>query len=183
MRAPSWFHALVSKDIPRSKWQNIPAAQKATEDERTKLRNPARPTWDESRVAEMNSVRARGKATNTRIHFGRLHDICVEKFSELAEHLRKYKGRVVFGGHDIRDSEGFQILFNDGGSGASFANASKLIDAVSLIPGNDGEQSDAPQAYTQCELGAETAGHNTETWIELPRHVWPKHWHGWHTGS
>ncbi len=47
----------------------------------------------------------------------------------------KYKGRVVFGGHDVRNEAGLQVLFDDGGSGASFISASKLLDAVAMLPG------------------------------------------------
>ena len=68
-----------------------------------------------------------------------------------------------------------QVLFNDGGSSASFLTASKALDAISLLPGNDGEQSDAPQAYTQCKLGAETQGH-AETCVTLPEHARPDDW-------
>ncbi len=70
------------------------------------------------------------------------------------------------------------MLFNDGGSGASFISASKLLDAVSVLPGNAGEQSDAPQAYTQSKIDAGTNEYNTETWVELPKHMWRPEWHG-----
>jgi hypothetical protein len=110
------------------------------------------------------------------VHFGTLRDICAEKHSELPEDKRKYKGRVVFGGHDVRNEAGLQVLFDDGGSGASFISASKLLDAVAMLPGNAGEQADAPMAYTQCELGAETEGPTTQTWVELPTYMWPREW-------
>ena len=89
---------------------------------------------------------------------------------------RVYKGRVVFGGHDVRQQEGLQVLFNDGGPGASFISASKADDAVSLEPGCSGEQADAPMAYTQAVLGAEALGTKAETWIPLPKHAWPDEW-------
>ena len=43
-----------------------------------------------------------------------------------------------------------------------------------MLPGNAGEQADAPMAYTQCELGAETEGPTAQTWVELPTCMWPK---------
>ena len=49
---------------------------------------------------------------------------------------------------------------------------SKLLDAVSLLPGCAGEISDAPGAYTQTDLLG------TETWVILPQEFWPKSWHG-----
>ena len=45
-----------------------------------------------------------------------------------------------------------------------------------MLPGNTGEQADAPMAYTQCELGAETEGPTTQTWVELPTYMWPTEW-------
>ena len=140
------FWSLVSKDISRKCWEAIPAATQAVAKEWQKLRDIK--TWDESKVEGKRAVKRRYENQGKPVHFGRLHDICVEKFSELPGSERVYKGRVVFGGHDIRQSEGLQVLFNDGGSGASFISASKAVDAVKMLPGNDGEQADAPMAYT-----------------------------------
>ena len=75
------------------------------------------------------------------------------KHSELEEWKHKYKGRVVFGGHMIRDEYGLEAQFPEQGSGASFFTASKFCDTVSLLPGCDGEQSNAPSAYIQSKLG------------------------------
>ena len=50
-------------------------------------------------------------------------------------------------GHTIRDEYGLEAQFPEQGSGASFVTASKFLDAVALLPGNCGEQSDAPSAY------------------------------------
>ena len=47
---------------------------------------------------------------------------------------------------------------------------------MALLPGCSGEQADAPSAYTQCELGAETPGVFPTTWITLPFEQWPKAW-------
>ena len=160
------FWSLVSKDIPKSRWQQIPDAIKAVEKEWEKLRKIN--TWDESRVEAKRSVKKRYERMGKPVNFGRLHDICVEKFSELPEKDRVYKGRVVFGGHDIRQAEGLQVLFNDGGSGASFISASKVVDAVSMLPGCNGEQADAPMAYTQALI------EGTDTYVTLPQHAWPK---------
>ena len=50
--------------------------------------------------------------------------------------------------------------------------AMKSLDAVSLFPGNDQEQSDSRSAYTQIWLGGAT------TWVALPRDRWPDSWIG-----
>ena len=94
------------------------------------------------------------KQSGKGIHIGRLFDICVLKGSELPDGHpnRKWKGRVVFGGNNVRDEYGTAAIFPEQGSGASYAPAAKLLDAVSHLPGNCGEQSDAPAAYTQSEM-------------------------------
>ena len=63
--------------------------------------------------------------------------------------------------------------FPEAGSGASYASASKLLDCVSLLPGNTGEQSDAPAAYTQAEMYEEDIEHHhTPTYVQLPEWQW-----------
>ena len=102
----------------------------------------------------------------------------MEKPNEFASHLRKYKGRVVFGGNNVRDEYGLAALFPEQGSGASFATASKLLDAVSLLPGCFGEQSDAPSAYTQSVLFEGMAESTCPiTWVQLPQSQWPPSYH------
>ena len=55
--------------------------------------------------------------------------------------------------------------------------ASRRLAAISMLPWCSGQQSDAPQAYTQCEFG--TGFENlADTWVELPRDQWPKEWNG-----
>ena len=128
-------------------------------------------------MMERYQVQKKARDEGITVHFGRLHDICVEKHSELPNPAdRKYKGRVVFGGHDIRQEDGLQVIFADGGSSASFMTAAKGLDGMALLPGCSGEQADAPSAYTQCELGAETPGVFPTTWITLPFEHWPKAW-------
>ncbi len=50
--------------------------------------------------------------------------------------------------------------------------AARCADAYGMCPGNDVEQCDAEQAYTQALL------QGTTTWVRLPRDQWPKHWRG-----
>ena len=177
------YYANVSTDIPRRQWQNggrpdAPQWKKdawnGIFDEWHRLRG--RETWVIDNVKGFHEINSWAKANNVHVYFGTLHDVCVEKYSELPPDEKKYAGWVVFGGHDIRNEAGLQVLFDDGGSGASFLSASKLLDAVAMLPGNTGEQADAPMAYTQCELGAETEGPTTQIWVEFPQCMWPTEW-------
>ena len=76
----------------------------------------------------------------------------------------------------IRDEYGLEAQFPEQGSGASFVTASKLLDVVAMLPGNCGEQSDAPSAYTQSKLGTGHRGKFPDTWVRLPKERWPKEW-------
>ena len=81
----------------------------------------------------------------------------------------------------MRDEYGLAAMFPEQGSGASFATASKLLDAVSLLPGCFGEQSDAPSAYTQAVLFEGMDESNCPvTWIQLPPSQWPPSWRKLH---
>ena len=119
----------------------MPRAQAAIDAEWRNLRDcdGGRRTWDESEVREYWDIQreAKQKLDNTGVHthFGTLFDLCVEKASELEEAKRRYKGRVVFGGHRIHDEFGLAAEFPEQGSGASMVSASKLCDAVSMLPG------------------------------------------------
>ncbi len=82
---------------------------------------------------------------------GSVFPLCGVKNHEIPN-LRKLKGRAVFHGNWITDEYGAQTFFPDQGSGASFMTASRLPDAIALLPGCSGQQSDAPQAYAQTKL-------------------------------
>ena len=64
-------------------------------------------------------------------------------------------------------------VFAELGSSASLMSASKLLDAVAMLPGCAGEQSDVEQAYAQAKFG-HGEQNPVETWVRLPRERWPK---------
>ena len=74
--------------------------------------------------------------------------LCHEKHSELAPAFRRYKGRVVFRGDQVRDESGYYAVFSEQGTSASHMAAAKFLDAIARCPGNNGEDSDAVGAYT-----------------------------------
>jgi hypothetical protein len=176
------WYSLVAKPVPRKLWASMPKAQASIDAEWQKLRecDGGRGTWDESSVCSYWEAQRQAKEklekTGVHTHFGTLFDLCVEKGSELEESKRRYKGRVVFGGHRIHDEFGLAAEFPEQGSGASMISASKLCDAVALLPGCSGEQSDATSAYTQSKLGTAMKGPYIVTWVEVPRSQWRPEW-------
>ena len=130
----------------------------------------AQGVWDESKVRPWSEVKAEARRSGTSVHVGRILDICVENTSELpaSDPRRKYKGRVFFGGNDVRDQNAEAALFQDLGSSPATMEASKFCDMLSLLKGHSAQQADAVSAYTQAKLGTKS-----KTWIRLPRHAWP----------
>ena len=89
------------------------------------------------------------------------------------DHPLTLPGRVVFGGNNVRDEYGLAATFPEAGPGASYGAASKLLDAVSALPGNDGQQSDAPAAYIQSEMYEDDIENDEiETFVQLLEWQW-----------
>ena len=99
-----------------------------------------------------------------------------EKNSELAadDPRRKFKGRVVFQGNQVRDQSRNTAMFQELSSCPAAMEAAKAADCYGLIPGHKTEQADAVVAYTQSKLGG------VPTWVRLPRDQWPASWSSLH---
>ena len=78
--------------------------------------------------------------------------ICTEKHSELPAAQRKYKGRVVFQGNQVKDQSENWAVFQEMSSSATRMSSSKVLDFCGSSPGNAIEQSDTPGAFTQTEF-------------------------------
>lgn len=104
----------------------------------------------------------------------RCFEICVEKGSEFPEghKLRKFEGRTVFQGNNVMDESSDTPFFSELGSSPATMEAGKAVDAYGSQPGHTAEQNDGVQAYTQASM------EGIETWVEIPRDRWPKHWIG-----
>ena len=103
-------------------------------------------------VAEKDDVEAEAFRHGKTVHFFNLLELSSVKHEELPPELQKHKGRVVVQGNAGKDESGLAAVFADAASSASHIEASKLRDATALCPGNSGEQSDAPGAFTQALL-------------------------------
>ena len=112
--------------------------------------------------------------------------LCFLKHAELGEALRKYKGRVVLRGDNIKDKEGYQAVFTEQGASASQMVGAKTLDACARMPGMAGSAADAISAYTQVKMewARDLLTLNEKEcpviWIRLPRDRWPKSWHSMH---
>ena len=102
-------------------------------------------------MMEWRVVALRARRAHQTARMARLFGICVEKHSELpaGDPRRKYKYRVVFGGHNVVDESWGSAQFQDLGSSPSTMAAGKFIDFYSCLPGHGGQQADTEQAYLQ----------------------------------
>ena len=172
------FPACVARPVSRTEIASTPAAQAAMDLEFNKLRDKVHPglskkgAWDIDSVEEVSSVKARAHRTGVTMHFGRIFGICVEKGSELprGDKNRKFKGRCVFQGNEVKDQNWEAAIFQELGSSPAAMEAGNSCDFYGLLPGNRTAQSDAEQAYTQSLLLG------IETWVFLPRDRWPADW-------
>jgi hypothetical protein len=170
IRAP--FNAAVARSVKKKEMYSNPKAQEAVRQEWDRLR--AKRCWSEGKdaVREWKDVAHEARTTNTTVHVGRLCCICVEKGSELKEDdpKRKFKGRVVFLGNNVKDQNWDYAVFQELSSCPATMEGSRSADCYGCLPGNDIMQADAEQAYIQAQLTG------IATWVELPREEWPEEW-------
>ena len=109
---PSWFPIAVARKVSRSEYISVPEA-KAVDAEWEKLRKLKRPNpkdqgrgaWAEEVVREEADVREEARVGKFKVHFGGIAELCHENGSELpkGDPNRKYKGRSVFWGNNLKD--------------------------------------------------------------------------------
>ena len=97
------FPACVARPVGKAEISREPKAKEALQKEWGRL--IARCVWDTrpEAVREWRDVAADARRDGSGAHMGMLFEICVEKESELAPALRKYKGRVVFQGNAVKN--------------------------------------------------------------------------------
>ena len=181
-RYPLPFSACVARPVGRAELLCTDKAREAMDEEYKKLRYKKHPSltkpgcWDESKVRARADVMADARKKGKIVHFGTIFGICVEKGSELHKDdgNRKFKGRYVFRGNDVKDQNWEAAMFQELGSSPAAMEASKSADFYGCLPGYACHQSDAEQAYTQALM------QGTETWVSLPKDKWPDHFAGIH---
>ena len=162
------IHAMVARPVGRKEIESNADAQKSIDVEWHNLESKG--AWDYNTVREWSQVVKEAKGRSEKVHVGKIFEICVEKGSELQKGnpLRKFKGRTVFQGNNVKDENAEQALFAELGSAPSTMEAAKAIDAYGAMPGNCTQQSDGRQAYTQALYKG------IKTWVRLPKYRWPK---------
>ena len=166
------LNALVARPVGPKEVGENPAAQASLDLEWNKLES--KPAWWYNTVQEWEHVASEARRTGEKVHVGKIFELCVEKGSELEKGnpLRKFKGRTVFQGNNVKDESSETALFAELGSSPANMEAAKALDCYGSAPGNRISQGDGKQAYTQTTLKG------PETWIRIPRNRWPKEWVG-----
>ena len=156
------INTLVARPVGKKEIRANPKAQQALDIEWDKL--VKKNAWRYDTVAEWKTISDKAKKSGKKVHVGKVFEICVEKGSELPEgdKLRKFKGRTVFQGNNVRDENSDVALFSELGSSPATMEAGKAVDAYGSQPGHITQQNDGVQAYTQALM------QGVETWVELP---------------
>ena len=128
-------------------------------------------TWDLGSVREKDDVRAEAKKSGVSVHFGQLMTIASIKFYELAQHLQKMKGRIVYRGDCAKDEHGVAAVYQELGANPTSVQGLNACLAYGSIPGNAATAADAVKAYVQALLSSKY-----KTWIELPPELRPTWW-------
>lgn len=103
---------------------------------------------------EMRAVMGERRAAGTTVHFGCVYYTCVEKNpnSPPGTPCRKYKGRAVFHGNNVKVQGGYLATCQELASCPPTMSASKVADFYPYLEGHYGAQADAEMAHTQTNL-------------------------------
>jgi len=132
---PTFFPgACVCRPVDRKEVSANPAATKATQQEWDRLR--ARHAWGENNPREWDDVAREARIKNAEVHFGMIFGCVVEKNTDLpdGDPRRKFKGRVVFQGNNVKNQNWENAVFADHRSSPSSMEAGRLVDIFGLRP-------------------------------------------------
>ena len=110
------INTLVARPVNKKEIRSNPKAQESLDIEWDKL--VKKTAWLYDTVQEWSTVSEGAKKKGKKVHVGKVFEICVEKGSELpvGHKLRKFKGRTVFQGNNVRDENADVALFSELGS-------------------------------------------------------------------
>ena len=103
---------------------------------------------DENHPREWEDVAREARLAKEEVHFGIVFGLVVEKNTDLpiGDPRRKFKGRVVFQGNNVKNPNGENAVFADLGSSPSSMEAGRQVGAFGLRPNYETQQPDAVQA-------------------------------------
>ena len=142
--------AMVTKLLSRAEMLSSTEALAAVRAEADGLRSV--PTWDEDNPREFEDVRRESRQSGVKVHFGKLMTIASIKFYELAKHLQKMKGRILYRGDCAKDEEGAAAVYRELGANPTSVQGLSACMAYGALPGNASTTADAIQAYVQAFL-------------------------------
>ena len=143
--APNHSHAFVTRTLSRKEWTANPKAVEAVKAEAAGLRSNQ--TWNDDTVRLLRDLKREAQESNRSVKIADILTLCGEKFSELPEEFRKFKGRVVYRGDKIYDELGNLVQFTDTATNPTAITALNLALWFSCLPGNTVSASDAVQAF------------------------------------
>ena len=163
---PMW-NALVTLALaPTDPRSRNPQAKAAIQKELDNLRLES--TWDEGNVMEEDDA----KTQFPDAHFANVFSLVgIKNYEDPDVTSHTYKGRIVLGGHAIKDATGDFAIFQDIGSTPSTMTAARVVLAVAALYGLEVAQSDCVHAYVQANLDG------PPTFVRLPKDWWPPEWH------
>ena len=136
----TYYPAGVASKVPRGRWSD-PKIRAALDKEWNKLANQVWPDtrgsgcWDVSKVREAADVRKEARDKGIKMHFGRVAELLYEKGGELppGHPDRKFKGRCVWLGDQMRDEHHNYAVFDEMGMVPAAIEARSAVDALSLF--------------------------------------------------
>ena len=161
--------AAVTRQLPRSEVLSRPDAIAAIKKEFDGIGDMG--TWDLGSVEEEETVKRRAIENGQTIHLADLLAICSEKNVELEPKFRTLKGRVCYRGDAAKTAKGNVALYQTMSASPASITAANAIIAYGLLKGHKISSADAIKAYLQSVLNS-----LAETWVRLPREVWPETW-------
>ena len=123
----------VARAVSRNDIMSNPKASEACHKEWDRLKSIG--TWDDDQARSWIDVKKEADREGREIHIGAVNELCFEKGSDLEADNpeRKYKGRVVFLGNDVRNQSGNVAVFEELSSSPASLEASKLCDFYGLL--------------------------------------------------
>eukprot|EP00435_Cladocopium_sp_Y103_P071759 s497_g38.t1 len=162
--------ATIHKLLSRDEMRKDPRAIQAIKDEGKGVR--AKEVWIDESVMEKADRIALAKKENKTIHVAEVMPIASIKHWEHPER-RKYKGRLVFRGDQVKDTWGGAAQFGELYSTPTNIQAINLAIFFGMLAGHAISTADCTRAFLQALLLMDE-----ETYVVLPRELWLPSWFG-----